>query len=113
METALTMYSNAQYMLGGTAPEGQHNDGCPRCTDIPDTRDTGGDKQPRFHRCLRGWTLFTSGRTRKAFHLNVWLSIAAKLGLAGRQRMGFPLELLPLRPRRLVPPTSSAICATR
>ena len=53
-----------------------------------------GGKLPRFHWCLRGWKLLTPERTRKVFLLSVWLSVAAKLGLAGRRLMGAFLQIM-------------------
>ena len=117
MDTVLTICSIAQYMFLV-----QHHRGNTLMAAVTHrnprySRHRGGEV-PRFHRCLRGRKLLTPSGKRKALPLNVWLSIAAKLGLAGRRRMGAfllvmlcsyaqPSELLPMRARQLVPPTSS------
>ena len=114
MDTALTIYSNAQYMflvhaspLMAALMHSYHQ-----------YSKHGSGKLPRFRRCLRGWKFLTPDRTRKVFSYACGCPIAAKLVLAGRRRMGAfflvtlcsyarPSELLPLRARQLVPPTSS------
>ena len=114
MDTAFTNYCHAQYMLRSAAPPWQHT----LMHSYPRYSRHGGAKLPRFHRFLRGWKLLSPGRTRKPFLPSVWLSLVAKLGLAGRRRMGAflvvmlcssarPSGLLPLRAWQLVPPTSS------
>ena len=66
-------------MFWCAAPPWQLTDGLPHAQKSP-ILETRRWQIPRFHLCLRGWKLLTSGRTVKAFSLNVWLSIAAELG---------------------------------
>ena len=112
MDTALTIYSNAQYMFGAQHHRGNTLMAALMHRYLRDSRHGGqATKIPPVSARLEI-------RTRKAFLQNVWLSVAAKMGLAGRRRVGEfllvmlcsdaqPSELLPLRARQQVPPTSS------
>ena len=70
IDTALTIYSNAQYMFGVLHHRGNTLTAAIMHRYPRYSRHEGG-KLPRFHRCLRGWKLLTPRRTRKAFPLNV------------------------------------------
>ena len=102
-----TIYSNAQCMFGV-----QHQWGNTLMAALM-------HRYPRYsrHGSVR-LEIAHSYSHAERFALNVWSTIAAKLGLAGRRRVGAfllvmlcsysrPSELLPLRTRQLVPPTSS------
>ena len=111
VDVALTTNSNAQYMFRGAAPSWQHTDGC-RHAQISPILQTRGWQATKIPSVSARMVLLALGHTRKYVPLNVWFpNRRTRLGESaahGRSLLPCrPSELLPMRTRQLVPPTSS------